>query len=333
MASYIGRRKFLATLGGAAATWPLAARAQPDERLRRIGLLLPGTDNDQQSLRRLAAFRQRLQELGWSEGRNVQIDIRWPAGDPVRVRKDTAELVALAPDVIFSAGSSVLATLLQQTRTVPIVFVQVFDPVAGGFVSSLAKPGGNATGFVTFEYVIAGKWITLLREIAPSVNRITVVQDPLLGVSAGLLGAAQAVSFVLGIQLTAATVRDATEIERSIDVAAHEQGGGLLVIPGAATTIHLERIIALAARHRLPAIYPYRYMASAGGLISYGPEPMEQDRQAASYVDRILRGERPGELPVQTPTKYRLVVNLATAKALGLTVPPTLLTQADEVIE
>src|SRR5262245_29905611 len=326
------RREFITLLGGAAVAWPLAARAQQAERMRRIGVLLPGTDNDQQSLRRLAAFRQRLQELGWSEGRNVQIDIRWPAGDPLRVRKDTAELVALAPDVIFSAGSSVLATLLQQTRTVPIVFVQVFDPVAGGFVSSLAKPGGNATGFVTFEYVIAAEWITLLREIAPSVNRITVLQDPLLGVSAGLLGAAQAVSFVLGMQLTAATVRDATEIERSIDVAAHEQGGGLLVIPGAATTIHLERIIALAARH-LPAIYPYRYMASAGGLISYGPEPMEQDRQAASYVDRILRGERPAELPVITPTKYRLVVNLATAKALGLTVPPTLLTQADEVIE
>src|SRR5262249_47512364 len=239
MASHIGRRKFLATLlGGAAATWPLATRAQPGERLRRIGVLLPGTDNDQQSLRRLAAFRQRLQELGWSEGRNVQIDIRWPAGDPLRVRKDTAELVALAPDAIFSAGSSVLATLLQQTRTVPIVFVQVFDPVAGGFVSSLAKPRGNATGFVSFEYMIAGKWITLLREIAPSVNRITVVRDPLLGVSAGLLGAAQAVSFVLGMQLTAATVRDATEIERSIDAAAREQSGGLLVIPGAAITTH-----------------------------------------------------------------------------------------------
>jgi putative ABC transport system substrate-binding protein len=263
----------------------------------------------------------------------VQIDVRWPAGDPVRVRKDTAELVALAPDVIFSAGSSVLATLLQQTPTVPIVFVQVLDPVAGGFVSSLAKPGGNATGFVTFEYMIVGKWITLLRDIAPSVNRITVVQDPLLGVSAGLVGAAQAVSFVLGMQLTAATVRAATDIERSIDAAAREQGSGLLVIPGPATTTHLERIIALAARHRLPAIYPFRYMASAGGLISYGPELMEQDRQAASYVDRILRGERPGELPVQTPTKYQLVINLATAKALGLDVPPTLLTQADEVIE
>src|SRR5262249_37521341 len=250
------------------------------------------------------------------------------AGDPHR-----ADRVSDRRNAIFSAGSSVLATLLQQTRTVPIVFVQVFDPVAGGFVSSLAKPGGNATGFVSFEYMIAVKWIPRLREIAPSVNRITVVRDPLLGVSAGLLGAAQAVSFVLGMQLTAATVRDATEIERSIDAAAREQSGGLLLVPGAAVTTHLERIIALAARHRIPAIYPFRYMASAGGLISYGPEPMEQDRQAASYVDRILRGERPGELPVQTPTKYRLVINLATAKALGLTVPPTLLTQADEVIE
>jgi ABC-type uncharacterized transport system substrate-binding protein len=325
----MNRRAFITVLGGAAA-WPLAARAQQGERLRRIGVLLPGTDNDQESLRRLAAFRQRLQELGWSEGRNVQVDTRWPG---VRVQNDIAELVALAPDVIFCAGSSVLARLLQQTRTVPIVFVQVFDPVAGGFVSSLARPGGNATGFVTFEYVIAGKWITLLREIAPNVKRITVVQDPLLGVSAGLVGAAQAVSSVLGMQLTAATVRDATEIEASIDAAAREQSGGLLVIPGPATTIHLERIIALAARHRLPTVYPYRYMASAGGLISYGPELMELDREAASYVDRILRGERPGELPVQTPTKYRLVINLATAKALGLTIAPTLWAQADEVIE
>ena len=328
------RRDFIKVIAGSTAAWPLAARAQQSERVRRIAVLLPGREDNQESRHRFAVFRDELKELGWTEDHNIRFDVRWSGGKPREVTQTLiAELLALEPDLVLANGATVLSILQQQTRTVPIVFVQVLDPVAGGFVASLAKPGGNVTGFVNFEYAIAGKWMTLLREIAPSVIRVTVVQDPLLGTSAGVLGAVQAVSSVLGFQLNVASTRDVGEIERAITTLAREPNAGLVVLPGNITTTQYERIVALAAQHRLPAIYPYHFMASAGGLVSYGPDPAEEYRQAASYVDRILKGEKPADLPVQTPAKYELVINLKTAKALGLSVPPSLLARADEVIE
>ena len=327
------RREFIKLLGGATA-WPLAARAQQSERERRIAVLLPGREDNQELRHRFTVFRDGLKERGWTEDHNIRFDVRWLGGKPHEiVQALIAELLTLAPDLVFANGTTALSILQQQTRTVPIVFVQVFDPVAGGFVASLAKPGGNVTGFVNFEYAIAGKWMTLLREIAPRVIRVTVVQDPLLGASAGLLGAVQAVSSVLGFQMNVASTRDIGEIERAISMLAREPNAGLVVLPGPTATTQYERIVALATQHRLPAIYPYRFMASAGGLVSYGPDPAEEYRQAASYVDRILKGEKPADMPVQAPTKYQMVINLKTAKALGLAVPPTLLASADEVIE
>ena len=327
------RRDFIKLTVGSAAAWPFTSHAQQPERVRRIGMFLPGMEGHKEARHRFEVFRDGLKQLGWVEGRNVHFDVRPVGGKREVMQTATAEILALRPDVILANGATVLSTLLQHTRTVPIVFVQVADPVAGGFVTSLAKPGGNVTGFVNFEYAIAGKWVTLLREIAPRANHITGVLDPLLGTSAGVLGAVQAVCSALGLQLNVISVRDGTEIDHAFSALAHELDTGFIVLPGPTSTTNYERFIALAARHRIPAIYPYRYIVSAGGLASYGPEPAEEYRKAASYVDRILRGEKPADLPVQSPTKYELVINLKTAKALGLTLSPTLLARTDEVID
>jgi putative tryptophan/tyrosine transport system substrate-binding protein len=332
MASHIGRRKFLATLGGAAA-WPLTSRAQQRERMRRIGVLVNLASDDAEGQARLAAFHQGLQQLGWTVGRNVQIDYRWGAGDADRIRKFATELVALAPDVILSTGSPSAAAFQQVTRTVPIVFVTVVDPVGSGFVDSLARPGGNITGFTLYEYSISGKWLQLLKEIAPGVTRAAVIRDPALASGGGQLGVIQAVAPSVGVEATPLNVRDAGEIERAITAFARSPNGGLIVTASTLAGVHRDLIIALAARHKLPAVYAVRYLVVGGGLISYGPDTVDQYRRAASYVDRILKGEKPGDLPVQAPTKYDLVINLKTAKALGLEIPPSVLARADEVIE
>jgi putative tryptophan/tyrosine transport system substrate-binding protein len=329
MASPIGRRKFLVTLGGAAA-WPLAARGQQPERLRLIGVLSVFAKDDPEGTVRDAAFQQALADLGWTVGRNVRIDYRWTEGDTDRLRKFAAELVALAPDVILTQGSQAIGLLLQQTRTVPIVFVSV-DPVGSGHVASLARPGGNATGFTQFEYRIAGKWLELLQEIAPSISQVAVIRDPRMGPGIGQFAVIQAVAPV-GLELFPVNAISAGEIERGIAAFARSPNGGLIVTSGG-TAFHRNLIISLAARHRLPAVYPYRYYSTAGGLISYGPNTIEPVRRAASYIDRILKGEKPADLPVQAPTKYELTINLKAANALGLDVPPTLLARADEVIE
>jgi putative ABC transport system substrate-binding protein len=334
MASHIERRKFLATLGGAAAAWPLAARAQQPERVRRIGLLMNRAPDDPEGQARIAAFLQGLQEWGWAVGRNVQIDYRWGAGDADRIRKFAAELIVLAPDVILSAGSPSVAALQQATHTVPIVFVTVVDPVSSGFVDTLARPGGNITGFALYEYSISGKWLQLLKEIAPRVTRAAVIRDPALTAGGGQLGVIQAVAPSVGVEVTPVNVRDAGEIERAITAFARSPNGGLIVTGSTLAGVHRDLIIALAARHKLPAVYSVRYfVVDAGGLISYGPDFLDQYRRAAGYVDRILKGEKPADLPVQAPTKYELVINVKAAKALGIEVPPTLLARADEVIE
>jgi putative tryptophan/tyrosine transport system substrate-binding protein len=332
MASYIGRRKFLATLGGAAA-WPLAARAQQPERMRRIGVLMNLASDDAEGQARLAVFHQGLQQLGWTVGRNVQIDYRWGAGDADRIRKFAAELIALAPDVILSTGSPSVAAFQQATRTVPIVFVTVVDPVSSGFVDTLARPGANITGFAAYEYSISGKWLQLLKEIAPRVTRAAVIRDPALTAGGGQLGVIQAVAPSVGAEVTPVNVRDAGEIERAITAFARSPNGGLIVTASTLAGVHRDLIIAGAARHKLPAVYAVRYLVVGGGLISYGPDTVDQYRRAASYVDRILKGEKPNDLPVQAPTKYDLVINLKTAKALGLEIPPSVLARADEVIE
>jgi putative ABC transport system substrate-binding protein len=331
MASHIERRKFLATLlGGAAAAWPLAARAQQPERVRLIGVLSVFAKDDPEAMAREAAFQQTLADLGWTIGRNVRIDYRRTGGDTDSLRKYAAELVALAPDVILTQGSQAIGPVLQQTRTVPIVFVSV-DPVGSGHVASLARPGGNATGFTQFEYRIAGKWLELLQEIAPSISQVAVIRDPRTGPGIGQFAVIQALAPV-GLELFPANAISADEIERGIAAFARSPNGGLIVTSGG-TAFHRNLIISLAARHRLPAVYPYRYYSTAGGLISYGPNTIEPVRRAASYVDRILKGEKPADLPVQAPTKYELAINLKTAKVLGLTVPDGLLARADEVIE
>jgi putative ABC transport system substrate-binding protein len=327
------RRGFITLLGGAAAAWPLAARAQQSERMRRIGALMNVAADNPVGQARIAAFLQGLQESGWTVGRNVQIDYRWTAGNADRTRGYAAELATLAPDVILTTGSAGLGPLLQATRTVPIVFVTAVDPVGAGFVASLARPGGNTTGFLAFEYGISGKWLELLKEIAPSVTRAAVIRDPAIAAGAGQLGAIQSVAPSFGVELSPVNVRDATEIERDVAAFARVPNGGLIVTPSALTLNHAVQIITLAARHRLPAVYTDRHWVTGGGLISYGPDRVDQYRRAAGYVDRILRGEKPAELPVQAPTKYELAINLKTAKALGLTVPQTLLARADEVIE
>jgi len=333
MASYIRRRKFLATLGGAAAAWPLGARAQQRERMRRIGVLINPAADDPEGQGRLAAFLQALALLGWTVGQNVRIDYRWAAGDPDRARRGAAELVALAPDVILAATTPGVTAVQQATRTVPVVFVTVIDPVSAGFVSTLARPGGNTTGFALFEYGTSAKWLELLKQIAPKVTRVAVVRDPTQVSGTGQLAAIQAVAPSFGVELRPVDVRDAGEIEIALTAFARSANGGLIVTgsPGALT--HRKLIIAQAAAHQLPAVYPFRYHVTDGGLISYGPESIDPYRRAATYVDRILKGEKPADLPVQAPTKYELVINLRTAKALGLDVPPTLLARADEVIE
>jgi putative ABC transport system substrate-binding protein len=328
------RREFIILLGGAAVAWPLAARAQQADRMRRVGVLVSRIADDPEEQARLAAFVQGLQELGWTEGRNVRIDYRWAAGDADRSRTYAAELVALAPDVIVAAGSQSVAALEQTTRTVPIVFASVVDPVGAGYVTRLARPGGNATGFTAFEYSLSGKWLELLKEIAPNLTRIAILRDPALAAGIGQFAVIQAMappSF--GVELSPIDVRDAGEIERDVAAFAGETKGGLIVTGSSGAAVHRELIIMLAARHRLPAVYPFRNYVTSGGLISYGPDPTDQFRRAAGYVDRILKGEKAADLPVQAPTKYGLVINLKTAQALGLTVPPLLLARADAVIE
>ena len=326
------RREFITLLGGAA-TWPLAARAQQGERMRRIGVLTNLAENDPEGQSRNEAFRQGLHQLGWTDGGNVRIDYRGTLGDAERTRRYAAELVALAPDVILATGSAAAGPLLQATRTVPIVFVIVPDPVGAGFVDGLARPGGNATGFLSSEYGISGKWVELLKQIAPAVIRAAIIRDPAITAGIGQFGAIQAVAPSLGVEVSPVNVRDAGEIERAVTAFARASNGGVIVTGSALAGVHRDLIITLAARHKLPAVYYARYFVAAGGLISYGPDFVDQYRQAASYVDRILKGEKPADLPVQAPTKYELVINLKTAKALGIEIPPTLLARADEVIE
>ena len=327
------RRDFIVRLGGAAATWPLAARAQQTRQMRRIAVLMVLGADDPEGQARVAAFAQGLQQLGWSVGQNVQIDYRWASVDAEELRKYAAELVALKPDVILAHSSSAVAQLLQATRTVPVVFTNVADPVGAGYVDGLARPGGNATGFTVFEYAMGGKWLELLKEIAPHVTRAAVVRDSTIAAGPAEFGAIQAVAPSLGVELRPVDIRDAGEMERAITMFAGSPNGGLIVTGSAAATIHRQLIVALAARHQLPAVYYTRYFVTAGGLISYGPDYVDQYRLAAAYVDRILKGEKPADLPVQTPTKFQTVINLKTARAQGLTVPPALLARADEVIE
>ena len=332
MPIHIRRREFIVMLGGAAST-AFAARAQPRERMRRIGVLMSLAADDPEAQARHAAFLQGLQEWGWTVGRNVRIDYRWAAGDADRIRKYAEELVALAPDVILATGSPVTAALLQATRTVPVVFAQVPDPVANGFVASLAQPGGNITGFTTHDYATAAKWLQLLKELAPRVTRAVVLRDPTIASGIGQLAAILSVAPAVGVELQPVGVREVGEIEHALLAFVHESNGGLIVLPSPLSIVHRELIIALAARHQLPAVYPFPFHVTSGGLTSYGPDVTHNYRLAAGYVDRILRGEKPADLPVQAPTKYRLAINLKTAKALGLDVPPTLLARADEVIE
>jgi putative ABC transport system substrate-binding protein len=327
------RRDFITLLGGAAATWPLAARAQQREQMKRIGILLPATADDAVFQARLAAFYQGLALLGWSIGHNVRIDTRWATTNAAEIRRHAAELVALAPDVILSTGDATVPPLLQATRTVPIVFPLANDPVAAGYVDSLAQPGGNATGFMLFEYSLSGKWLELLKEIAPTVTRAAVLRDTTQGSGTSQFAVIQAAAPSLRVEVIPINMRDAGEIERAITAFARSSNGGLIVTSGAAAVRHRDLIITLAARHKLPAVYWERFFVAAGGLISYGADLIDQYRRAAGYVDRILKGEKPSDMPVQAPTKYETVINLKTAKALGLTVPPTLLTRADEVIE
>jgi putative tryptophan/tyrosine transport system substrate-binding protein len=326
------RREFITLLGGAAA-WPLVAGAQQGEQMRRIGVLAPFAADDPEAQARVAAFVHRLQQLGWTEGRNVRIDVRWGAGDAERIRRYAAELVALAPDVILASGGTTVGPLLQATRTVPIVFTLTPDPVGAGFVDSLARPGGNATGFTNFEYGIGVKWLELLKEIAPRVTRAAVLRDPAIPAGIGQFGAIQAVAPSFGIELRPVDVRDAGEIERAVTAFARSSNDGLIVTSNALALLHRNLIITLAARHRLPVVYPFRVFVTAGGLVSYGPDTIDPHRRAASYVDRILKGEKTTDLPVQAPTKFELAINLNTAEALGLDVPPNLLARADEVIE
>ena len=330
----IGRREFITLLGGAAAAWPLAARGQQGERVRRIGVLTAGPrPDDQDAQANIAAFVEGLQQLGWVDGRNVRIDYRWGLGQADTIRRQAAELAALAPDVILSSGTASLAQLMQVTVAVPIVFVNVSDPVGGGFVDSLSRPGGNATGFMQFEYELSAKWLELLKQIAPHVTRAAVLRDPDLPSGIGQFAVIQSVARAVGVEVRPVSLRDPAETERAVAAFAAAPNSGLIVTSSALTVRHRELIIALAARHKLPAVYYRRYFVATGGLISYGYGLADQFRRAAGYVDRILKGEKPGDLPVQAPTKYELVVNLKTAKALGLDVPPTLLARADEVIE
>jgi putative ABC transport system substrate-binding protein len=327
------RRDFITLIGGAAAARPLAARAQQVERVRRIGMLIPFSGNDPETQARIAAFKQQLQNLGWTDGRNLHIDYRFTGDDTQRIRVGAEELVAVAPDVIFVYANQAVAALRQATRVIPVVFAQVSDPVGSGFVASLAHPGGNITGFQNFEAEIGGKWLEVLRQIAPAVRRVAVVHSPDIAANVAFLNAAEAASTSVGMTVTAAGVRSAADLESTLTAFGREPNGGLIVVPSPMNLTNRELIFASAARLGLPAIYPYRYFCKGGGLASYGFDQIEQNRGAAAYVDRILKGEKPADLPVQAPTKYELIINLKTAKALGLTVPPSVLAGADEVFE
>jgi putative tryptophan/tyrosine transport system substrate-binding protein len=327
------RREFITLFGGAAAAWPLAAHAQQTERMRRIGVLMNVAADDPEAQARNVAFLQGLHELGWTDDRDVRIDYRWAAGDADRLRRYAAELVALAPDVVLASGTSTVGPLQRASGTVPIVFAGVTDPVGAGFVNSMARPGSNATGFISFEYGLSGKWLELLKQIAPGVTRVAVLRDPEISGGTGQFGAIQSVASSFGVELSPINVRDAGEIERAIAAFARSSNGGLILTASGLAFVHRDLIIALAARHKLPTIYYYRIFVSAGGLVSYGPDPHNQYRLAASYVDRILKGEKPADLPVQAPTKYELAINLKTAKTLGLEIPSSVLALADEVIE
>jgi putative tryptophan/tyrosine transport system substrate-binding protein len=327
------RREFIAGLGSAAA-WSVVASAQQPDQLRRIGVLMNLAADDPEGLGRFTAFAQGMQEAGWTDGRNLRIDTRWVGGDADRVRKYAAEIVTLAPDVILAASSLCVGAVRQVTPNIPIVFVQVIDPVSAGFAATLAHPGGNATGFSVFEYGVSGKWLELLKQIAPTVTRAAVIRDPSVASQLGELGAIQSVASPLGVELHLLDTRDAIEIRRAVTAFARgSNNGGLIILSGGSSLAHRELIIALAAEHRLPAVYSDRVFVTGGGLMSYDPDRIEQYRRAAGYVDRILKGEKPADLPVQAPTKYELAINLKTAKALGLEIPPSLLARADEVIE
>jgi ABC-type uncharacterized transport system substrate-binding protein len=333
MAIHIRRREFLATLAGAAA-WSRVVRAQQGERMRRIGVLVSAVEGDPRGMEYVTAFAQGLAELGWTVGRNVRIEYRWGAGDLDRFRRYAAELVALSPDVVLASSGSIVGAFQQASRTVPIVFVATIDPVGGGWVESLSRPGTNATGFASFEFSMSGKWLELLKEIAPGVKRVAVIRDALVPAGSGGFAAIQTVAPSLGVELTPVGVRDAGEIEHAIAAFARGSNGGVILVgPTSSVQRHRDLIVALAARHRLPAVYANRRFVTGGGLISYAPDSLDQYRRAAGYVDRILKGEKPADLPVQAPTKYELVINLKTAKALGLEVPATLLARADVVIE
>src|SRR5262245_22989702 len=327
------RREFITLLGGTAVAWPLAAGAQQAGGVRRIGVLVSLPADDPQAQARNAAFLQGLQQLGWTVGRNVTIDFRWGAANADNARKFAAELLAFRPDVLLAPGTSTLAPLLQATRAVPIVFVHVADPVGGGFVERLARPGGNATGFTTMEYGISGKWLEILKQIAPGMTRASVLRDPAISSGTAQFAAIQAVAPSLGVEVNPVNVSSAADIERGVGAVARSANGGLIVPAGGGAIRHRDYIIRLAAQHKLPAVYYDPYFVTAGGLISYGPDLIDQYRQAAHYVDRILKGEKPADLPVQAPTKYELAINLKTAKALGIEIPPSLLARADEVIE
>jgi len=331
----VRRRDLITLLGGAAAAWPLAASAQQRERMRRIGVLLTYAADDPTGQARLLAFVQELAQSGWIDGRNVRIDVRWGGVDPERIRSYAAELIALAPDVIVATGSAAVGSLLQGTRAIPIVFVQVAEPVGAGFVETLPRPGGNATGFMLYEYGIGTKWLELLKEIAPGVKRVAFLQTPGIPSGPGQFGAMQGSAASLGVEVRPIRVGDAGEFDRAIAAFAHSSNGGLIVAAGTVGlgALYRDGIIKLAARHRLPAIYSDLVFATEGGLLAYAPDRVDQYRRGAGYVDRILKGEKPSDLPVQAPTRYQLVINLKTAKALGLEVPPTLLARADEVIE
>jgi putative ABC transport system substrate-binding protein len=327
------RRDFLKGIVGSGVAWPLATRAQQGEHVRRVGVLMNLAADDKEGQARLAAFLLGLQELGWVDGRNARIDVRWGAGDAERFRTFAAELVALAPDVILAAAGSTVSPLMRATRTVPIVFAQTPDPVGAGYVESLARPGGNVTGFTPFEFGITGKYLALLKEIAPRVTRAAVLRDAADPAGIAQWASIQSVAPSLGIELTLVGMRDAGEIDRAITAFAQGSDGGLIVTGSAPAAVHRELILTSAARHRLPAVYPYPFFVREGGLVSYGPDTVDQYRRAAGYVDRILKGEKPADMPVQAPTKYELVINLKTAKSLSLSVPQTLLATANEVIE
>ena len=334
MAINIERRKFIAALGGSAFAWPLAARAQQADRVRRVGVLMNLAADDPEGQARIAAFLQGLQELGWTEGRNVRIDYRWHADDADRYRTYAAELVALAPDVILASSSASTAALQQATRTVPIVFAIVVDPVGAGYVASLARPGGNVTGFTLFEYSLSGKWLELLKEIAPNLMRIAILRDPAIASGIGQFAVIQAMAPPsLAVELAPIDMHDPGETEHAITAFAREPNGGLIVTASPLAATYRDLIISLATRYRLPNVYAFRYYPASGGLASYGPDTADEFKRAADYVDRILKGEKPADLPVQSPTKYQLVINLKAAKALGLVVPTALLARADEVIE